>query len=327
MNVNALCFTLRGAEVIKRISSAAPELSINGYYKFSGEKPEGVLPLECSAAEFVQSSFLSGTPLIIIGAAGIAVRLISPYAADKLSDIPVVVIDEAARFVIPLLSGHVGGGNDLALWLSNLLGAEPVITTATDINGCFSANVFARENNLTIKNRAGIKVVASKVLRGEPIVIGVRELPAPAQVDIAISDIRPEGACLWLSHKKYVLGIGCRRGKSCDEIEAAVLSVLNTLGIDFNDIHAFGSIDLKKDESGLLDFSLKHRIPFFTFTAELLMKARGDYSSSDFVMDKTGADNVCERAAVLLTEGNGRLVVKKQIFDGITVAVAERSFI
>ncbi len=90
------------------------------------------------------------------------------------------------------------------------------------------------------------------------------------------------------------------------------------------DIYAFASIDIKADEEGLLDFSAKYRIPFVTFTAEMLIKARGDFEASQFVKDTTGVDNVCERAAVLLTGNKGELVLGKQAQDGVTVAIARR---
>jgi cobalamin biosynthesis protein CbiG len=104
--------------------------------------------------EVCRTAFEKAVPLIFIGAAGIAVRSVAPFVKDKLSDPPVIVIDELGRFVIPILSGHMGGANELAAELSECMAASysavPVITTATDINGTFSVDLFAKENGLTV---------------------------------------------------------------------------------------------------------------------------------------------------------------------------------
>ena len=107
--------------------------------------------------------------LVFVGACGIAVRAIAPWITDKLHDSPVLVIDEQGQYVIPLLSGHVGGANELAVRLAGELGAVPVITTATDLHGSFAVDLFAKRNDLWIHNREGIARVSAKILAGEKI--------------------------------------------------------------------------------------------------------------------------------------------------------------
>ena len=109
--------------------------------------------------------------LVFVGACGIAVRAIAPWITDKLHDSPVLVIDEQGQYVIPLLSGHVGGANELAVRLAGELGAVPVITTATDLHGSFAVDLFAKRNDLWIHNREGIARVSAKILAGEKITI------------------------------------------------------------------------------------------------------------------------------------------------------------
>ena len=324
MKVRALCFTPAGAEIITRLQEALPQAEILGRIKAQDTQAAKIEALEGTTASFLQAAFNEGTPLLIVGAMGIAVRLIAPFIHSKLQDIPVLAMDETGAFVIPILSGHAGGANRLAELLAEATGAVPVITTATDRNGCFAADVFARENRLTIQNKDAIKAVSAKALRHEPIVIAVEDLSAAPQADVIIARKQVAEGALWLSPKMYVLGIGCRKGKSLQEIEQAVEAALQQLGIGYQDVYAFGSVDRKAKEEGLLAFSAKHRIPFVTFTSDMLMRLDGDFTASAFVQATVGTDNVCERAALLLTKGQGKLVLKKQAADGVTVAAALR---
>ena len=107
--------------------------------------------------------------MIFIGAAGIAVRAAAPWIRDKFADPPVIVIDETARFVIPLLSGHVGGANELACELAAFLGAVPVITTATDRNGLFAVDLFAAGNGLVLTDRKMAREISARILEGKPL--------------------------------------------------------------------------------------------------------------------------------------------------------------
>ena len=115
----------------------------------------------------IAESFFKKIPLVFIGSAGIAVRLIAPYIKDKTTDPAVICIDEKGQFVIPLLSGHIGGANELAERLSSELSATAVITTATDVNHTFAVDVFAKNNGLGILNPSAVKNISSKILNGE----------------------------------------------------------------------------------------------------------------------------------------------------------------
>ncbi len=326
MKLIAIGFSKNGAELINRLKDALKGDEVTGYLKMKGENPEAfdLHKIEGETAALVGECFEKQTPLVFTSACGIAVRLIAPFIEDKLKDIPVIVIDELGENVIPILSGHVGGANELAIRIADAIGARAVITTATDVNKTFSIDSFAMENRLTINNKDGIKNVSGKVLKGEPIRISIEDYPPKDGVDVVISDKQTDGDHLWLSRKKYVMGIGCKRGKSREEIEATIKDGFNEINISYDDIYAFGSIDRKADEEGLLELSAVHRIPFVTFTAEMLEKAEGNFSSSEFVKDTVGVDNVCERAAILLSAGKGELVLPKKAKDGVTVAIVRR---
>lgn len=293
---------------------------------------------EDNLKEWTAESFKRRLPIVFIGACGIAVRTIAPFIEDKLQDSPVVVIDEQGRFVIPILSGHMGGANELALKISGLIGAEPVITTATDVEGLFSVDVFARENGLCIKNRNGIKLVSSKLLRGETVTVAIEEgiefpLNLPQGLNIVsyqneYVDIRIQinselnlNQGILLSVKEYVLGMGCKRGKSFDELLEFVNNNSPVSVADY--VASMASIDIKSKEEGLVNLAQYFHLDFETYGAEALNEAKGDFSVSEFVQSVTGVSNVCERAAVCGARG-GELVVKKIAKDGMTLAIAKR---
>ncbi len=275
--------------------------------------------------EFCQEAFQEKTPLVFIGAVGIAVRTISPFVKDKLQDPPIIVIDELGIHVIPILSGHYGGANELSVEIAEAIDGIPIITTATDINNAFSVDVFAREKNLRIINREGIAKVSTKALTGKPITISVKHYPPKENVDVIVtddvSDCGKSKLALSFIDSGMVMGIGCRRGKSYEELRAFMEEVLEENNIHIKDIMAIATIDIKESEEGIVKLSRELSLPLITFDSETLQETEGDYSSSDFVRDKTGVDNVCERAAVAAL-GGGRLLVKKIAKDGMTIAVA-----
>ena len=161
MRKKAICFTLRGRHVIERINLAFAERGIEPAeaYICMKEADEGddFKKVTEPLSDWMKTNFMPGCAILFIGAAGIAVRALSGLPADKLTDGPVIVIDDNGRYVIPILSGHAGGANKLAFSLASVLGAEPVITTSTDINDAFPADMFAVENRLAITSREGVK--------------------------------------------------------------------------------------------------------------------------------------------------------------------------
>ena len=284
--------------------------------------------------------------LVFVGACGIAVRTIAPWITDKLHDSPVLVMDEQGRYVIPLLSGHVGGANELAIRLAEELGAIPVITTATDLHGSFAVDLFAKRNDLWIRNREGIARVSAKVLAGEEITMsvqtghlaaeevipaGIRQCvyPPVEKVDVLIADnteeiFQKEAAELLLQPKKYILGVGCKKGTDSVKLEAFLRKILEEQGIAIEQVTALASIDVKKEEESLLEFSETYRIPFRTYAAQELQAVPGEFHGSAFVKAQVGVDNVCERAAMKAAGADGRIYLGKQAQDGMTVAIAEK---
>lgn len=357
MRLYAAAFSEQGRNLIKKIGEIPLVIQYGGIKLIRGGTwVEGKMTLcvrrDEPLAQWAARAFDEGAPIIFVGAMGIAVRAIAGAAFSKKTDSPVLVVDERGKFVIPLLSGHLGGANELAVELAKTLGAQPVITTATDVNGLFAVDVFARRNNLSIVDTSGIAKVSAKLLRGEAAymtVEGIRpeelpELGMPPEItplpwlpnswkwedmhpDIAVCSVESAKelrAELVLTERDYVLGVGCRREKSADEMLAALRKAEEDKILRLEEIAAVASIDRKKEEPGLLDLAQRIRRPFCVFSPEELMNLPGAYTASSFVEQTVGVDNVCERAAVAAA-GGGTIVIPKTAGDGMTFAVARLS--
>ena len=282
--------------------------------------------------------------MLFVGACGIAVRAIAPYVKDKTTDSPVLVIDEQGAYVIPILSGHLGGANELAAALSEKINAIPVITTATDLNRKFAVDVFAKRNGLFLMNREGIVKVSSKVLEGETITLAIEaghmekecqipdevrvvSYPTDSPVDIVITSEKPQvEATVWLKPREYVIGMGCRRGKEAEKIEAFICRSIKEAGVSIEQIFALASIEQKKEEQGFLSWSRKQKLPFLTYQAEELQQVHGTFQKSAFVKERVGVDNVCERAALKACGSRGKLIYEKHAEDGMTIAITKREW-
>lgn len=288
----------------------------------SGGKTGSINYVDTSVGDWAGEQMNRKSALLFIGACGIAVRAIAPHLTDKLHDSPVLVMDEAGQYVIPILSGHMGGANELALQISQLTGAVPVITTATDVNHKFSVDLFAKKNGLQIMNKDGIAKVSAKVLAGEELTMSMGQPEGP--VDILIAAEKGEAETLiWLKPKEYVIGMGCRKGKDAEEIEKFIARTLREQGILQERVWRLASIDVKMEEPGLLAWSRKYNVSFVTYTAEELTAVPGFFEGSVFVKEQVGVDNVCERAALKACEPSGELIYKKHGEDGMTIAIAK----
>ena len=283
--------------------------------------------------------------ILFVGATGIAVRAIAPFIRGKSVDPAVLVIDEAGRYVISLLSGHLGGANALARTAAALIEAEPVITTATDAESAFAVDTFAKENGFLLTDLRKAKEVSAKVLRGEKLRIYSdipmeRLVQRPARheaelvtaqdidrADIVISyrtKLLNQATGLRLIAKRVHVGLGARKGVTQAEVAAAVATCLEDAGIDPRAVVALASIDLKKQEAGILAYSYESGVPFVTYTAEELRTVEGAFAGSSFVQSVTGVANVCERAAAFAAgrSGHAEVLVHKTIHGNVTTAVA-----
>lgn len=339
MKISTISFTENGSALNKKIYD---NLIANGEECFSyamsryAEKYD-LLVKEESLNDWCKRRFNTEDALIFIGATGIAVRAIAPFVKDKRTDPAVVVIDEQGNYVISLLAGHIGGANELALSLAKMINAVPVITTATDVNHTFAVDVFAKKNGLFISNMPMAKRISSMVLDHKPIGF-CSDYEVIGQVDgVFTKETCETGVVIscnaYRNDFKYTLhlippiihiGIGCRRGMDFSVIEEKILALLEEKDLSIYSICDMSSIDLKKDEEGLLEFSRKYGIEFHTYSAKQLNEAKGEFVSSPFVKSITGVDNICERALVYNCQKdnkNIRIIQKKLPVDGVTLAL------
>ena len=310
---NFICFTEEGRKLMLALgeklgaegSAAGAFEGLLGAEPLSDASVRGTEAVE-SLASFTEEAFRQDNVLVYIGAVAIAVRAIAPFVKDKTTDPAVLAIDEQGRFVVPVLSGHIGGANGYAEKIAALIGAVPVVTTATDIRGEFAVDVFAKRHGLEISDMKMAKEFSAKLLRGEEAVFTVTPR------------VHSEEG-LFLIPKCLVIGMGCRKGKLFEELEEFLLEILGDHGLNPRALRALVSIDIKKEEPGLKKLAESLGIPFVTYSAETLMAQEGEFESSELVLEKTGADNVCERAAAAY--GAEKILVKKTAKDGMTIAI------
>ena len=343
-----ICFTERGAWVCRRLFHKLKE---------TGEECEAIIPkrflreewkkegLKEREEEFLSQwtgkMFAEKRAMIFVSATGIAVRAIAPWIRDKMTDPPVVTVDVGAQFVIPLLSGHVGGANELARHIADWLEAVPVITTATDVNGKFAVDLFASAYHMTIIDRKEAKNISAAVLEGKQIGVfsdlPIKKLPDGFVMDrwceenicITVKDPSfPEkkASYLRLVPRAVVLGVGCRRGTDPEFMKEKVFALLKEHGIDPAAVKAIASVDVKQDEPAVLGLKqvfdgecLHQPCEQRFYTPEQLNQVPGDFKESAFVKKQIGVGNVCERSACA---AGGKLLVEKQAGDGITLAAA-----
>jgi cobalt-precorrin 5A hydrolase len=284
---------------------------------------------------------------VFIMAAGIVVRAVAGLLRHKTIDPAVVVLDERGRHAVSLISGHLGGANDLARGIAESIGAEPIITTATDIHEVPSIDLIARDHGLAIENPDAIRHVNMAFLEGRSI--GVydpqgwlsRSLPEDCLAFAGFTDDADLGApetqgrpgvwiddiqidlpaqILILRPPSLFVGIGCNRNTPVSEIQDLLDQVLDQHRLAAASIAGMASIDVKRDEIGLLALAESLERPITFYSREALGAVSGIQSPSAMVAKHVGVKSVCE-AAALLAAGNGQLIVPKQIRPNVTMAV------
>lgn len=343
-------------------------LALNQGKEHQQDQPlnQGWEPISKPFAKTIGPLFAEMDALIFIGAAGIAVRQIAPWVQHKTKDPAVLVIDDLGHYVIPILSGHLGGANHLAQALAPLLGAQAIITTATDLHQKFAVDSWAQSQGLVIADMGLAKDISAAILEGDlpvysdfpiagPLPPGLypyenpallslsaspsptssvslslsssvsssepSSLPPPLGIAISLRTQAPFARTLFLIPPILQVGMGCRKGTPASALATALDQVLARFSLQAKALVSLASIDLKAHEPGLLTLAEDRKLPFHCYTAEELLAVPGNFTASSFVQGITGVDNVCERAAML---GADRLVVSKQVFPGITIAIAAK---
>jgi cobalt-precorrin 5A hydrolase len=292
-----------GRDVARRVAVSFPGVSVVHLGKDSSVSVDGV---------FREAHGGKRVLLVFVCALGICVRKIAPFVCSKFSDPAVVCLDDGGSFVIPVLSGHLGGANEAARALASSLGAVPVVTTSTDVHGKWALDTWAESSGFLLG------ALSSSL--------------SPLCADGRLSDIvRFANSASISSRRIFSVGIGCKRGCGSEKLFSFVESVFSSMSLPFSIIGRVSSIDLKIGEKAIVDFaaSVSAELSFFS-SGELLsldgmdwisIDGKRAFSSSPFVLEKTGVDCVCERCSVLASEKRF-LVARKTAADGMTVAVS-----
>lgn len=332
MKIALFAYSRQGCRTARRVMRffENEELSAFTMERFA---ESGFSPIPRPSRSFYGTLFSESDAMIFVGSCGIAVREIAPHVKDKRTDPAVISLDELGRFVIPLLSGHIGGANRLAAELAAALGSTAVITTATDIHQKFSVDAWAARQGFHISSMLRAKEISAAILE-EPVGL-CSDLPIVSDLPngVVMADSGKIGIYIgWQKKEPFEktlrlvppilhLGIGCKRNTPSEAIAEAVSLVLDRYKMDAHGVECVASVDLKSNEEGLLAYCREMQWPLSFYSADDLMSVSGDFTSSAFVKGVVGVDNVCERAALL---GADRLVVKKTAHNGVTVAVAEK---
>lgn len=346
MRAAVFAVTRSGVLLAERIRGFWPgQAAVYVQRKWSGP---GRIPYD-RLEQAVQYAFARYDALVFVMAAGIVVRMIAPYIHDKLQDPAVLVLDDQARHVISLLSGHMGGANLLAQQLAAFLDADPVITTATDVHGCLAVDRVAAELGLRPWPHSHIRCINSGILEHRPVswqidpkmsraqffqrALHERRLesvgmqPGICQADaltVVLTDRRlPERpSTLFLLPRRLIAGIGCRRGTTMLAIQQALADACARIGQELPAVCQLASAWVKADEPGLLEMAHTLGIPLQFFPRQIMQEKIAFYhlSESVFVQRTIGIGNVCEAAALCAVQ-HGRIALEKTKFGKVTVAL------
>jgi cobalt-precorrin 5A hydrolase len=350
MKLAIIAITRNGARLGARLKAASPQAQLFVLGRFAGEAGVEANAFSGDLKGLVARLWGSVDGFAFIMATGIVVRVIAPHLGGKEQEPAVVVLDEAGHFAISLLAGHLGGANRLAADLAAMAGGTPVITTATDVNGLTAWDEAARKAGLRVAPLAHIKQLNRLLLEGERIaLVDRRGRVAPlfsktpgVELYTTFAAALHSGAAglIFVTHRRLpdldqhptllllrppdlVVGIGCNRGTSADEIENVVAGELERAGLAFASIGCLASITEKADEPGLLAFAARHALPLKFFPAEQLNAVTVPSPASPHALSAIGAHGVCEPAAILAAAG-GPLLMPKIKSGNVTVAVAEK---
>jgi len=338
--IKILALTQKGAALARRLSLGLPGASSWLPKALAGEPGDQAFS---RLSEAFREAFERGDNLVCVMAAGIVVRGIAPYLKGKDTDPAVVVVDEAGRFAVSLLSGHLGGANELARRVAKVLGGAAVITTATDVQGLPALDLLAVQQGLTIENLGGVRPIHMALLEGRPVRLvdpegflygelsAYPELfslepdldralngPGPTvYVGFRERDWPPEW--LRLRPRNLVAGMGCHKGTSAEELLEFIKHTFEQEELSPLSLKALATIEAKKEEPGLRMAARGLGVEFLWFTATELEDIPVP-NPSPRVARHMKVASVSEAAA--LKAGGVELIVTKQKSPNATLAVA-----
>ena len=343
-----ISLTKGGAKQAKRVKKLIPEADC--YAKFD-LNDTSLLPFEKRFSALVEMCFKNYSEILFIMATGIVVRTIAPLLKHKSKDPAILVMDEKGQFIIPLLSGHLGGANQKAIELAKSLQATPVITTASDVCGLKAVDEFAKEQSLFLSDFDGAKQVTADLVNGKAVGVfshesldlvlpleyekfegktGWMELEKKLQLGtiesfIIIGDEKFDSAYshVQLYPRKFCIGIGCRRGIRMEKLKEEALKMLDQAGIAKEGVGVFGTAWVKANELGILALANYWNAEMKSFQKEEILGVADRFIGSDFVQATIGVPCVSEPCGYLSAKG-GICTVPVQKNNGITLSLWQK---
>ena len=264
---------------------------------------------------------------IFIMASGIVIRKIANLIGTKDKDPAVLLIDEGKHFVISLLSGHLGGANELTYSLANILKLVPVITTSSDVTGKIAVDTISQKINAELEDLKSAKDVTSLIVNGQKVNI---LLPK----NVKVSDKNSADGFILVSNKKnieytriypknLILGIGCKKDTKAEDILSAIENCLDKNNLDIKSVKKIATVDVKENEQGLINAAKFLNLDLEIVSRDKIKKIQNQFEGSDFVEKTIGVRAVSEPVALLSSAGNGKFLVMKEIYNGITISIYE----
>jgi cobalt-precorrin 5A hydrolase len=347
LRVAVLTLTREGKALGKRIAEALGEAEVD-LYASPRHSGGGIQEIRGSLKDFVGALFKEYDALVFVMATGIVVRSLAGHIRDKRADPAVVVLDEKGEHVISLLSGHVGKANRLAREIASRIGARPVITTSTDVQGLPCVEDLAEAGRLKIEDFSKVKAVNAAIANGEQVAVFTDaprflDLPLPPSMPVVSLDDPPSvgeqyGAWILVTNrelppplplpgvilrpKNLVVGVGARKGVSKEKVLTALRKALGKAGLSPHSLRVLATIDAKAEEVGIREAARELRLPLKILPASEIRKVEDRYGSSETVRNAVGVGAVCEPAAVLAGK-RARLLQGKFKYGGVTIAIAE----
>ncbi|WP_270567443.1 cobalt-precorrin 5A hydrolase [Clostridium beijerinckii] len=278
--------------------------------------------------------------IIFISSTGIAVRAIAPFLEGKDKDPGIVVVDLSCKYAINILSGHLGGGNELTYKVSEILNSMPIITTASDNLGLIAPDILAKEKNLIIEDLKKAKYMAALLI--DKKIIGIKDDYNIIKISNGYEKIQClRDDCIWITHclkssnnedvektdysrilrlikKDIVLGIGCRKGTTYEKLYDFVNANLIKYNLDIRAVSGIVSVDIKANEEGIIKLAEKIDCPFKTFSKDEIKTVQDKYDKSEFVFKTLGITGVCEPSVDL---AGAEVIISKIKHEGMTLAI------
>ncbi|BFU78927.1 cobalt-precorrin 5A hydrolase [Arcobacter sp. 15-2] len=284
--------------------------------------------------EIMQPAWEGYDAIICILAMGAVVRKIAPFLKDKATDPAVIVINLALDKIVPLLSGHLGGANELSDTIASRIdGCVNFVSTATDQTKTLAFEMFAKKNDLEIHNLKELALISNSLLNKKEVEVLTYEsifetIPNKknlTRVDKQSSElcvnITPFDSPLLTFKPKVFLGMGCNRDTSFEDIEKAFLSFLESNKLIIEQIENIASFEAKADEKGLLEFATKYNFDIKFYNESEINNLEGKFSPSASTKF-FGLKGVAEPSSVLISKYK-ELIINKEVYDKkITIAAA-----